>query len=168
MDNFGIYFDKWNNNGKIEKINEGITSFLGSFSYAMNIYYVFKIFQELTPFHQILSYPLYYFCQKLMSIFSNLDIVKENGILPNILIVDLVSDFLSIVGFIIYLEIIELKFCGLSYNLRTNIIKRGDKDVTSLITEYNINSEEGGSSQIESDSLEYNTSTEEMHSRSLN
>ena len=164
FDNFGIYFDKWKNNEKIEKINEGITSFFSSFSYAIYKYYVIKIFQVLTPFHKILSYPLYYFCQKLIAIFSNLDIIREDKISPNLLIVDLASDFFSIIGYIIYLEIIELKFCGISYNLRRNIVNRGDKDLSSLISDYNIGEEEGESSQSESDSLDYNSAkTEEMY-----
>ena len=162
-DNFGIYFDKWKKNEKIEKINEGITSFFGSFFYALYKYYDIKILQMLTPFHKILAYPLYYFCQKLIAIFSNLYKIKEKKIFPHLLIVDLVSDFFSIVGYIIYLEIIELKFCGFNYNLRRNIIKRGDRDFSYLISEYDITNEEGESSQGESDSLDYNSNSEEMY-----
>ena len=35
---------------------------------------------------------------------------------------------IAIFGFLVYLEIIELRFCGLDYNLRRKILIRGDKD----------------------------------------
>ena len=41
---------------------------------------------------------------------------------------DLASDFSAIIGFLIYLEIIELNFCKLNKNLRKYIIIRSDED----------------------------------------
>ena len=38
------------------------------------------------------------------------------------------SEIFKIIGFCIYLEIIELRFCGLDKNTRKNIISRGDID----------------------------------------
>ena len=42
--------------------------------------------------------------------------------------IDLSSDLSAIIEFLIYLEIIELNFCGFNKNLRKNIIKRGKID----------------------------------------
>jgi hypothetical protein len=39
-------------------------------------------------------------------------------------ILDLSNDIFSFLSVIIYLELIELHFCGCDYNLRTNIIER--------------------------------------------
>ena len=39
-----------------------------------------------------------------------------------------VSCIIDFIGYIIYLEIIELKFCGLNQNLRKNIEKRASND----------------------------------------
>ena len=41
---------------------------------------------------------------------------------------DLSSDFTAFIGFLIYLEIIELNFCGLNENLRKYIIERSKND----------------------------------------
>lgn len=38
---------------------------------------------------------------------------------------DLSGDLFSFIGFLMYLEIIELKFGNYDYNLKVNIIKRG-------------------------------------------
>ena len=43
-------------------------------------------------------------------------------------ILRIISYFVSIIGYFIYLEIIELKFCGLNKNIRKNIRKRAKKD----------------------------------------
>ena len=70
---------------------------------------------------------------------------------------DISGDITSIIGFLIYLEIIELNFCGLSFNLKKYIILRGEKDyrhsvaldnMTTLTREgqlsiYSIDSQEG-------------------------
>ena len=49
-----------------------------------------------------------------------------------IFLLNIIGDSLSIVGFLIYLEIIELNFCGFNYNLRKNIIDRGIKDIHEI------------------------------------
>ena len=45
-----------------------------------------------------------------------------------IFIIYISSEIFKIIGFCIYLEIIELRFCGLSENTRKNIISRGESD----------------------------------------
>ena len=35
---------------------------------------------------------------------------------------------------LVYLEIIQFNFCGLNYNLRDEIIKRGDKELDCMST----------------------------------
>ena len=42
--------------------------------------------------------------------------------------INLSSDISAIIGFLIFLEIIELNFCGLNKNLRKYIIKRAGDD----------------------------------------
>ena len=43
-----------------------------------------------------------------------------------IFIITTISDICSVVGILIYCEIIELNFCRYNYFLRRNIIKRGE------------------------------------------
>ena len=46
---------------------------------------------------------------------------------------DVAGDIVCLIGFLIYLEIIELKFFGLNYNLRKYIMQRGiDNDYSIL------------------------------------
>ena len=47
-------------------------------------------------------------------------------------ILGIIENCLIIIGFLIYLEIIELNFCGLNYNLRKNIIDRAMKDIEEV------------------------------------
>ena len=39
------------------------------------------------------------------------------------------SEILSILAFLIYLEIIELRFCGLDNHLKKNLIKKSEEEV---------------------------------------
>ena len=48
----------------------------------------------------------------------------DDYFLKNKLITDTLSDFLSIIGYLIYIEIVEINICNLNYNLRKNIIAR--------------------------------------------
>ena len=48
-------------------------------------------------------------------------------------ILDIIGNTLIIVGFLIYLEIIELNFYGLNYNLRKNIRNRSEEDIQKII-----------------------------------
>ena len=45
-----------------------------------------------------------------------------------VFLIDFSSDITAIIGFLIYLEIIELNFCKLNKDLRKNIIMRGEID----------------------------------------
>jgi hypothetical protein len=60
-------------------------------------------------------------------------------------LIDLSSDITAIIGFLIYLEIIELNFCGLNKNLRKYIIMRGKTEAKK----YNIDSETDSSNSSE-------------------
>ena len=48
---------------------------------------------------------------------------------------DFFSDITAFIGFLIYLEIIELNFCNMNKNIRQNIIKRSEAD---LLQEYEL------------------------------
>ena len=46
--------------------------------------------------------------------------------------VDITIILISSLGLLVYLEIIELNFCKLNYNLRENIIERSIKEFLNL------------------------------------
>ena len=50
----------------------------------------------------------------------------------DIFFLDVSQDIIAVIGFLIYLEIIQLNFCQLSYNVRSKIIKRGMMELTRI------------------------------------
>ena len=45
---------------------------------------------------------------------------------------DETGDLFSVIGFLIYLEIIELHFCNFDYDLKNNITKRANNEIKEL------------------------------------
>ena len=90
------------------------------------------IIKLYTPIHVIFSFPIQYFIEKnfllvFTSIFFRNDLFTEENQLEKFLL-DVSGDIISIFGFLIYLEIIELNFCKLNYNLKKNISARSEHD----------------------------------------
>ena len=76
-------------------------------------------------------------------------------------VLDISGDIICIIGFLIYLEVIELNFCGLNYNFKYNISKRASNEGLILLglveTESNEETEkEGEDSYVEHSSMEIN------------
>ena len=69
------------------------------------------------------------------SIYDVNQLFPEDNQLQKFLL-DISGDVFSIFGFLIYLEMIELNFCGLNFNLEQNIINRGKSEYKrySIIT----------------------------------
>ena len=96
----------------------------------------FSILKNLYPEYYFFSIPIVIIFYQIYSIFSS-KILKgyffakkeQDYKLPLIIfIINIAQNFLAIIGFLIYLEIIELNFCGFNFNLRKNIMKRSDED----------------------------------------
>ena len=140
LSDYGCRVINEENNGNIETFVENVFSLLegkiwkhcliilfGGIAYGSYKLFVFQIVQYLTPIHASFSLPIYYFLEKLF-LLNNI-IGKSSMKYTNIIFcIDLSSDLSAIIEFLIYLEIIELNFCGFNKNLRKNIIKRGKID----------------------------------------
>ena len=143
-DNNKLYYDNWYvyyGSGKNMAVRLIIIVF-GLISYFVNKYYLTLTIKNYTPIHVIFSFPIQFFIEKTFlliysaifhrnALFNNhTDIKKflldESGVKKFLL--DESGDIGSIIGFLIYLEIIELNFCGLNFNLKKNIIKRSESD----------------------------------------
>jgi hypothetical protein len=128
FDNFYIYFQ-----------NIDFFEILNIIFFFLNKYFSILIIKFFTPVHLILSIPAYYIIQKIVLIINTL--IREHSFFNKKIfiyktekfILDSSGDFVSFVGLFIYLEIIELNFCKLNYNLRTNIITRGSNDLYKYI-----------------------------------
>ena len=135
FENIKIYIDtlrgKLNTDYKnYDLIYEILIIILGTISFFFHKYFSIKVIQHLTPVYLILSNPIYYMLQKIILLLNNY-IIKGYLFIKEILsfeksrfFLDLSGDIFSIIGFLIYLEIIELNFCNYDYNIKTNITRR--------------------------------------------
>ena len=109
-----------------------IVIILGMASFICHKYFYTLIIKDYTPIHVIFSFPVQFFIEKtFMVIYTaifHIKLLLEGEEKINKFLLDISGDIASIIGFLIYLEIIELNFCKLNYNLKKNIISRGEND----------------------------------------
>ena len=92
------------------------------FSFSSFIHFTFEllIIFHLDPNYILISDCIYYAIVKLLKY------CFENSKNINNFYINILSEILSIIGYFIYLEIIELRFCGLNKDIKINIIERGN------------------------------------------
>jgi len=130
FENYKIYFNELKNN----LINEIIIDLIYSFSFLLQYFFSLQIIKLLSPIHNIFCNPLCYISQKI--IFAIITLCKENKLFANNeikyiywkFILDISGELTFIIAILIYLEIIELNFCNLNYNIRENISIRAKDD----------------------------------------
>ena len=109
-----------------------LTFFSMIFGFLKSLFYII-IIKYLTPIHAIALPTIYHFLLIIiLGIYSLIKQMEYNDlneieVLSNIC--DTIAFFFAILGIFIYSELIELNFCKLNYNLRYNIIKRGEIDI---------------------------------------
>ena len=102
------------------------------FNFFTKFYYM-KTLETFTPIHVLANDSFYYlFIQIVYLIFQR---ERENFLIINYVF----SNIFSILGYVIYVELIELKFCGCDYNLKKNITKRSRSDAIESIKLNKIN-----------------------------
>ena len=87
--------------------------FLESLLEILLIYY-------LNPIYILISDCIYYGCLQVFQLISQFDETMLLRIIMNVF---------SLLFYLIYVEIIELKFCGLDKNLKISITKRGIREI---------------------------------------
>ena len=107
----------------------------GLITYFVNKYYLTLTIKNYTPIHVIFSFPIQFFIEKTFlliytAIFHRDKLFGERTDVKKLkkFLLDESGDIGSIIGFLIYLEIIELNFCGLSYMTKKNIELRAHLD----------------------------------------
>ena len=143
IDNFIVYFNNFKNASSTEFTNEMMFLPFAGTSFFFYKYFTILTVKELTPLHKVFIYPIQYFFQKLIISYKLIANSSQKLIVEQYFI-DMASDVVAFLGFLIYLEIIELNFCRLNFNIRKNIIKRGNKSANLL----NISEESSGNSSI--------------------
>ena len=124
LDNFNWYFKSYKETDDIKKILEIIFScFLPILSFAKT-FFNFMIIKELGVFHLLLPEIIYQFLKDIYIFIFKIvkDIIDKYHIIQFILLI--FGNLITLIGFCIYLELIELKFCGFDKDTKNNITNR--------------------------------------------
>jgi len=101
------------------------------FSFINYLGFTFKIFiiYYLNPVYILLENTLYYFIDKISTFLFN---ISGDG--PKIahFILALFSDIFAALGYMVYLEILELNFCGLNKYIKRRLMKKGEREFKTL------------------------------------
>ena len=101
-----------------------------------------SIIYYLNPIYILIREHIYYFCLRIT--FVSLNDNTADYITPRFFILES-ADILALIGYCIYLQLIELKFCKLDKDLDKNIIQRGELESiiipmkTILVNELDVN-----------------------------
>ena len=160
FENFNIYFSEtWKICEESEIRNEIIACIFKYISFSIHKYYEMKTVDSLTPFHRIFSSAVYYCSEIIFILIFNFNkIIKDdNKYLKAKIALDCFACAICLIAVLIYLEIIEINFCNLNYNLRKNIIIRGinndsenlEIDINSSFNEEEKNNDENDNNTVE-------------------
>ena len=100
-----------------------------SFSIAMEFTFEILTIYYLNPFYILMSNTLYYGITEF--IFFVLNSSSDGLVIVHFILTECV-EIIDNFGLLIYLEIVELNFCGLNKNLKRTIIEKGDDEFRAL------------------------------------
>ena len=147
VDKYDIYFKILNGNifkdnyDSNEIIIEICIIIFGTISFVLYIYFFMAILNHLSPEHYIFTNSIFnFFFQFILLINNKIKtgyFFKGKGEYTDLkifkFIIDISGTIISLFGFVVYLEYIELNFWGLNFNLRKNIKNRGDDDIGGIM-----------------------------------
>ena len=95
----------------------------------VSLYYVLTI-KYITPVYAICLPSIHYFILQVILVFNTIIQGKTEIISSHLakVIIEILTDFFSVLGIFVYIELIEIRICGLHYNLRRNIRLRSLSD----------------------------------------
>ena len=112
----------------------------------------------MNPNYILIKEPIYFGTLRLISLFYNINELSSVIYLSQFFLLEF-AEILSFLGYLVYLEIIELKFCGLDTNIKRRILNRNDNEKEKAIKELNLIKE--GNDEIQrADSLLSNDSSD--------
>ena len=125
--------DGYRRRSPIAIIAEIICSFIMSILGFFKIRIDLLIIEMLGVFHLLIPEVIYIFVKDIYIIIYKAanNIIDNTQITQSIIII--ISHFFTFIGIIIYLEIIELRFCKLNKNTNKNIALRGNEDVEEIV-----------------------------------
>ena len=116
---------------------------------AFHYFFVYLIIKVLSPEYLVCSDSILYFIVKIITLIYQI----ITGELTYEFIFDFLSQFFSLLGTLIYLELIELNFCNLNHYLKKNINKRTETESFRLLDIYSDDKDEQSSEDNETNSL---------------
>lgn len=130
FDSFKIYFQTYSEESSIENFIRTIIIIFDSLTFFFFKYFFLLSIKYTDPVHIYFYIPIYYVLQKTILVLNNFILDNEcfkdtSNFKVAKYFLDIGGDFFCLIGFLIYLEVIELNFCELNYNLKRNISKRG-------------------------------------------
>ena len=143
-DSIFIYYNEIKDFYNEEKMNFYLEILLVTPLYIIICFFEFTceilIIHYLNPNFILIRDNFYYSILKLIFFLLDIESVDNKQIIKFSILET--AEFLALVGYSIYLEIIELRFCGLDNDLKKKIKERGIKDITlSKIEENNSKSD---------------------------
>ena len=122
-----VFFEDFSKLNKKDFIIEIFIYFFEMIFYYCSLYFDMLVIYYLSPMHFIFSNLIHLFFNELRLLIINI-IGQKDKFLYNEILLNISMYILSLIGFMIYLEIIELNFCNLNYNLRKYIDERSIRD----------------------------------------
>ena len=102
---------------------------LYSFTSFMELTFEVSIIYYLNPLYVLVSDNLYYGITELITFLLNL---TNDGVKITHFLITEFTEIFSFLGYLVYLEILELNFCGLNENLKRKHIEIGEKEFLKL------------------------------------
>ena len=102
---------------------------LYSFTNFMEITFEVSIIYYLNPFYVLMEDNLYYGITELITFLLNL---SNDGLKIIHFLITEFTEIFAFLGYIVYLEILELNFCGLNENIKRKIMEKGENEFKIL------------------------------------
>ena len=115
----------------IKLFKEIILSFFYIIFYFVSFTCEIFIIKYLNPNYLLMSDNVYF---EILKIVNYAEEINKKLLLPKFIILQ-ISELLEFIGCAIYLEIIELKFCGLNKDIKRKIMERAENDILYSLIE---------------------------------
>ena len=141
FDNFSLFFKQLWKKERNTSANIGYIFIIvfKLFFNAINYFLSFTVLKFFNPEYLVCADSIFYFISKIICLIYYL----VANLLKNDFLFDFLSQIFSILGTVIYLELIELNFCDLNHNLKKNIELRAKNDIY-LVSMSDLQSIQGG------------------------
>ena len=133
FDSYKIFFTKLHNDEYF--ISKLILLIVKSILNFVKIYYIYVIYQKLSPIYYICMHRFDTLLVTILTIINKLVNDEIEGINITLQFFDIIILIFYILGSIVYLEFIELNYCNLQFYTKRNIKKRSNTEVMISLDE---------------------------------